>query len=150
MALELATVEPVAVTVSTVVAPLVVKTDEKGRFIRGNPGGPGRPKGMKNAENALLRAAPRLVKAYIKTALAGNPTLLKDSREWIMPIESDSAQGGAPTLVNILFSPSLPIDPPSVNHEAMPLLPVDDASAASMPASINPPEIMSYNTDSVK
>lgn len=58
-----------------------------GTFLPGDRGGPGRPQGVKNAEKSFLRAAPRLARAYIKKACAGDPTLLRDARTWIMPDE---------------------------------------------------------------
>ena len=62
---------------------------ENGRFLSSTGGGPGRPKGMKNAESSLLRAAPKLARAYIKKACSGDPTLLKDARSWIMPVDGE-------------------------------------------------------------
>lgn len=81
---------------------------EKGTFYKGMPGGPGRPKGMKNAQTALLKSAPRLAKAYIKEALKGNATLLVDSRKWIMPTDDDRQPVGNPSSVVIMFMPATP------------------------------------------
>lgn len=83
----------------------------QGRFVKGHH--IGRPKGVKNAEKAYLRAAPQLAKAYIKTAMKGNATLLKDAREWIMPTDSEQQQRqGTPAV--IIFAQSAPsVIPPS-------------------------------------
>lgn len=49
----------------------------------------GRPKGKKSYYNVLDAAAPALAKAYVKYAMKGNATLLKDSREVFHPLDSD-------------------------------------------------------------
>lgn len=82
-----------------------------GRFLPSTPGGPGRPLGMKNAESSLLRAAPKLARAYIKKACAGDPTLLKDARTWIMPTDGELNAGSnaAPVLINFGAPVSVPL-----------------------------------------
>lgn len=68
-----------------------IKQDlRNGRFLKGNRS-PGRPRGVKNAEKIYLKSAPKLAKAYVKTACSGNAMLLKDAREWIMPVDTDAA-----------------------------------------------------------
>lgn len=80
--------------------------DVHGRFVKGHH--IGRPKGVRNAEKAYLRAAPKLAKAYIKKALNGDSTLLKDSREWIMPTEKDLLSDGNARVMIFIGDGELP------------------------------------------
>ncbi len=88
--------------------------------------GPGRPKGCKNHQTILLQSAPKLAKAYVKEALKGNATLLKDAREWMMPTDAEQASRSATTI--IFAGPTLMLP-----RDAMALaLDAQDGSATGM------------------
>lgn len=86
---------------------LGVTHNARGRFLKGHH--IGRPKGVRGAEKAYLRAAPKMVKAYLKRALAGNPMLLQDYRRAVLPFESDlMGLNDGPKLVVFLGDGALP------------------------------------------
>ena len=114
--------------------PLVLK-DEKGRFLKGNAPGPGRPKGMKNAIAAYERAAPKLAKAYIRKALDGDSSLLKDAREWIMPVEQ-SANGDEIKAFQIVFA-TLPLAQSATPSERSPSS-FTEPTLSDLPRLVNP------------
>lgn len=72
------------------------------QFKPGMPGGPGRPKGVKNAATALMRAAPKLAQHYIKRA-AKSDAICVDARKWILPVEEDK-EFGDKSYVQIVFA----------------------------------------------
>lgn len=74
--------------------------------------GPGRPKGMKNAQTSILEAAPFLAKQYIKRA-AKSDAICIDARKWIMPTDEDST-ASADRVVIFLGGGELPRILPSV------------------------------------
>ena len=74
--------------------------------------GCGRPKGTKNAATMLLKAAPRIAKAYVKKAIEGDTSVLVDSRKWILPIEQEVGDGSERSVIQVIFGASVshPID----------------------------------------
>ena len=93
---------------------------------------------MKNAQNALLRAAPKIVQAYIKTALRGNPTVLVDSRKWIMPTDGESANPSTSQM--LIFVGESPMTPRAIDAatDAVPALIPDTMTPQQVVVSPNP------------
>ena len=84
-------------------APLT--SPQNGKFVVGNRGGPGRPKGSKSYAKILHKAAGKLAQAYVRTALKGNGTLLLDSRRYFVPDE-DSSTGSLERVILFLGDPA--------------------------------------------
>ena len=86
-------------------------------FRAGDPNNPAKvnPKahrqpGTKNAQSALLRTAPKLVKKYIEKALKGDgdSAILIDSRKWILPVSEDAPRSGVNVVVFMGSGEQLP------------------------------------------
>lgn len=79
-----------------------------GRWLKGHH--TGRPKGIRNAQKAFYRAAPKMMKAYITQALKGNAAVLTDARRAIVPsMDQDDGQAGSTTnMVIFVGDGSLP------------------------------------------
>jgi|SRR3990167_562000 len=82
--------------------------DENHLFKKGNPGGPGRPKGSLSYARALSRASNKLAAAYVKHALKGSAPLLIDSRKVFLPIDDDRTHPSGDRVVIFIGEGSLP------------------------------------------
>ena len=94
----------------------------------------GRPKGSKNAQTILLQSAPRIARRYVKEALAGSPTLLVDSRKWILPVESERQVSSERVVIFVGESSLLPraVDRVTLTP-TMPRQQITDEETSSLP-----------------
>lgn len=82
---------------------------QNGQFVTGWKGGPGRPAGIRNAQTAYMKAAPKLAKAYI-TRAARSDSICIDARRWIYPSDAEVLPTGEThlhlTTVNLTAAPA--------------------------------------------
>lgn len=79
-----------------------------GRFTVGNPGGPGKPKGYKNAATIYLNSLPLKARQWVKSE---HPSVLIDARKIALPIEADALTDAVTNPVLIVFgSPPVAAD----------------------------------------
>ena len=93
-----------------------VKVYQPWQFKPGSAGGPGRPKGVHNAQRAILRAAPLLAKRYIERSKHSDAICI-DARKWILPTDEDTASSGDRVVI-FLGGGELPRILPSVAGDA--------------------------------
>ena len=69
--------------------------DDKGKFVKGNPGGPGRAQGSRNkatllAQSQMAEKLPEVIDRLLANALDGDTTAIKVVIERLVPIAKDA------------------------------------------------------------